>query len=533
MGALLFLLMTSWSFAQRTPVGDGSLKKDNPTTGVNSSETIQANNPILIITSPTKNEQVKSPLIVKGNADRNTVIEVNVVVNYTGGSQDLGTFKVNTKSDGSWSTIPINLWMPEGAKNVKFDITASIEQGDTTYTTNVVSVRPPQKTQTISLSEIRKDRYKKMNPNAIYKQKGAKSQKSTKGAKTPRSTKAKVYSERHKKKSKLSIDSPESAQGGDIESNNDASGNNLAAAGTGLDYYMALQAKQLEQQMAGTGVTVEQNPTTGNINLTMPGNITFAFEDATLSSSFKPTLDKLASTLNQYNQTTVNIAGHTDSRGAASYNMDLSRDRAYAVANYLSQRGISSNRINMVAYGESRPVADNNTDYGRQQNRRIELTINSLAAAGTGLDYYMELQAKQLEQQMTGTGVTVEQNPTTGNIVLTMPGNITFAFEDATLSSSFKPTLDKLASTMNQYNQTTVNIAGHTDSRGAASYNLSLSRDRAYAVANYLSQRGVSSNRINVIAYGESRPVADNNTDYGRQQNRRIELTINSPKSLN
>lgn len=86
---------------------------------------------------------------------------------------------------------------------------------------------------------------------------------------------------------------------------------------------------------------------------------------------------------------------------------------------------------------------------------------------------------------------------------------------------------------MNQYNKTTVNIAGHTDSRGSASYNMGLSRDRAYSVANYLTARGVSANRINVVAYGESRPVADNSTDYGRQQNRRVELTINSPQSVN
>ncbi|WP_201586513.1 OmpA family protein [Psychrobacter jeotgali] len=155
------------------------------------------------------------------------------------------------------------------------------------------------------------------------------------------------------------------------------------------------------------------------------------------------------------------------------------------------------------------------------------------AALGAGVGYYMERQAKQLEQQMAGTGVTVEQNQQTGNIDLVMPGNITFAFDDATLNPSFRPTLDKLASTMNQYNQTTVTVAGHTDSRGAASYNQNLSRQRAYSVANYLTARGVSSNRIQVVAYGESRPVASNDTDYGRQQNRRVELTINSPQNLN
>jgi outer membrane protein OmpA-like peptidoglycan-associated protein len=155
------------------------------------------------------------------------------------------------------------------------------------------------------------------------------------------------------------------------------------------------------------------------------------------------------------------------------------------------------------------------------------------AALGTGVGYYMERQAKQLEQQMAGTGVTVEQNPTTGNIDLVMPGNITFSFDDATLNSSFKPTLDKLATTMNQYNQNSITIAGHTDSRGDANYNQRLSRDRAYSVANYLTARGVSANRVKVVAYGESRPIADNGTDYGRQQNRRVELTINSPQSVN
>lgn len=153
------------------------------------------------------------------------------------------------------------------------------------------------------------------------------------------------------------------------------------------------------------------------------------------------------------------------------------------------------------------------------------------AALGAGVGYYMERQAKQLEQQMAGTGVTVTPNAN-GNIDLVMPGNITFSFDNATLNSSFKPTLDKLASTMNEYNQNTVTIAGHTDSQGSASYNQGLSRDRAYAVANYLSARGIPSSRINVVAYGESRPVADNNTDYGRQQNRRVELVINAPNSV-
>ena len=153
------------------------------------------------------------------------------------------------------------------------------------------------------------------------------------------------------------------------------------------------------------------------------------------------------------------------------------------------------------------------------------------AALGAGVGYYMERQAKQLEQQMAGTGVTVTPNAN-GNIDLVMPGNITFAFDSASLNPSFRPTLDKLAATMNEYNQNTVTIAGHTDSVGKPSYNMNLSRDRANSVRNYLVSRGVASNRINVVAYGQTRPIADNNSDYGRQQNRRVELTVNAPSSV-
>ena len=153
------------------------------------------------------------------------------------------------------------------------------------------------------------------------------------------------------------------------------------------------------------------------------------------------------------------------------------------------------------------------------------------AALGAGVGYYMERQAKQLEQQMAGTGVTVTPNAN-GNIDLVMPGNITFSFDDASLNPSFRPTLDKLAATMNEYNQNTVTIAGHTDSVGNPSYNMNLSRDRANSVRNYLVSRGVASNRINVVAYGQTRPIADNNSDYGRQQNRRVELTVNAPSSV-
>ena len=150
-----------------------------------------------------------------------------------------------------------------------------------------------------------------------------------------------------------------------------------AAIGAGVGAYMSRQARQIQTQMAGTGVEVTQDQRTGNINLVMPGNITFAYDDATLNPSFTGNLNQLANTMIEYGQTTITVAGHIDSIGSDSYNNNLSRQRAAAVANYLVSRGVPAYRINTIGYGKSSPIASNNTDAGRAQNRRVELTINS------------------------------------------------------------------------------------------------------------------------------------------------------------
>ncbi|WP_011961359.1 OmpA family protein [Psychrobacter sp. H7-1] len=155
------------------------------------------------------------------------------------------------------------------------------------------------------------------------------------------------------------------------------------------------------------------------------------------------------------------------------------------------------------------------------------------AALGGAVGLYMENQEKQLKQQMAGTGVEVNRNPNTGNIDLVMPGNITFAHDSTNINGSFYNTLDKLASTMVQYGDTTVNVMGHTDSVGNPSYNQGLSERRAQAVASYLIQRGVSSNRIRTMGYGQNQPVASNSTESGRLQNRRVEIQIVAPQSVN
>jgi outer membrane protein OmpA-like peptidoglycan-associated protein len=107
----------------------------------------------------------------------------------------------------------------------------------------------------------------------------------------------------------------------------------------------------------------------------MPDSITFDSARSEIKPQFYAVLDSLASTLVQYNKTTIQVAGHTDSRGSDQYNHTLSIQRANSVKNHLAQQRVAGNRMLAVGHGESRPVADNNSDYGRAQNRRVEITL--------------------------------------------------------------------------------------------------------------------------------------------------------------
>lgn len=144
-------------------------------------------------------------------------------------------------------------------------------------------------------------------------------------------------------------------------------------AGGAIGNYQDRQAAKLRADTAGTGVQVVQQG--NNITLAMPGNITFATNSADLNASFYPVLDKVSSTLVQYDQTMVEVAGHTDSTGGAAYNQALSERRAQSVAAYLTSRGVRGARLIVVGDGENHPIASNDTPEGRQQNRRVELTI--------------------------------------------------------------------------------------------------------------------------------------------------------------
>ena len=136
---------------------------------------------------------------------------------------------------------------------------------------------------------------------------------------------------------------------------------------------MDKQEAKLRQQLRGTGVSVER--VGDNINLIMPGNITFATNSADINSSFYPVLDSVALVLTEFDKTVVVVAGHTDSDGSDALNETLSRNRASSVSNYLISQKILPARFEIIGFGERQPIASNTTAEGKQLNRRVEITL--------------------------------------------------------------------------------------------------------------------------------------------------------------
>lgn len=146
-----------------------------------------------------------------------------------------------------------------------------------------------------------------------------------------------------------------------------------AAVGAGVGYYMDRQEAKLRAQLEGTGVRVLRQG--DNLKLIMPGNITFATDSANINSNFYSILDSVGIVLKEFDDTSINISGYTDSTGSDSYNQTLSENRANSVASYVVRTGVQHGRIQSRGFGERYPIASNSSGMGRSQNRRVEISI--------------------------------------------------------------------------------------------------------------------------------------------------------------
>ena len=148
-----------------------------------------------------------------------------------------------------------------------------------------------------------------------------------------------------------------------------------ALSGTGIGYMMDKQEQDMRNALAQSEAIALQRE--GDVlALTFKSDFTFAVNSSSIRSGLYTELDRVAQVLASYPQTTIFVAGHTDSTGSEEYNLQLSQRRADSVKNALIQRGVAAQRITAVGYGEGQPVGNNETEFGRQQNRRVEVRIN-------------------------------------------------------------------------------------------------------------------------------------------------------------
>jgi outer membrane protein OmpA-like peptidoglycan-associated protein len=163
-------------------------------------------------------------------------------------------------------------------------------------------------------------------------------------------------------------------------------------------------------------------------------------------------------------------------------------------------------------------------DNSKERRERALIGAGVGALTGAGVGAYMDKQEAKLRAQLQGTGVSVTRNG--DELILNMPGNITFKTASSDLNSNFYQVLDSVALVLKEFDKTLVDVEGHTDSDGSDDYNQQLSMQRANSVGTYLQSHGVNSQRIVALGAGEARPVATNSTPVGKQQNRRVELKL-------
>jgi len=145
-------------------------------------------------------------------------------------------------------------------------------------------------------------------------------------------------------------------------------------AGGGIGRYMDNQEAAMRQQLASVeGASIQRNADL--LAVTFKSDVLFDTNSSALKAGSYDEISRVAQVLVQYPETTIQIAGHTDSTGSETYNQQLSEQRAQVVKNALAGQGVNPARMMAIGYGESKPIADNNTESGRQINRRVEITI--------------------------------------------------------------------------------------------------------------------------------------------------------------
>ena len=296
-------------------------------------------------------------------------------------------------------------------------------------------------------------------------------------------------------------------------------------------------------------------------------NLYFDFDKSDLRQSAKSELDAVADILLSNPKMKIEVAGHTDWYGDYDYNLNLSEKRTKAAIQYLREIGVPQNRIQQTWLSENLPIETNLDDRGRQFNRRCELTIlnedenpvfKSLktrpGSEGPYVDHTKPKGLPGLDRPGETPAISgassspnianasfEDENDASTSTASTNTGapkdapedvrqldlhNIYFDFDKSQLRGTSKNELAKIASLLAQNDSYTLVIKGHTDNFGSVDYNQRLSENRCAQAFEYLSKQGVPVAKMSFNGFSELMPVAENDDDNGRQNNRRVEFEI-------
>lgn len=258
------------------------------------------------------------------------------------------------------------------------------------------------------------------------------------------------------------------------------------------------------------------------------GNIEFRTATAILTDRGEGALMVIGELMRQYPNSKFKIAGHTDGDGDEDKNMRLSKLRAKTVARYLNEfKGIPDNAMVVEWYGESKPIADNTTEDGKQRNRRVEITV---------IDSKLESMSNSKSTTTTTTVATpeVKKEPKVEEVAKKTPqedlseivSNMAFKTGTDTLTKISKRNIAKIAAVLKENPNIKVKFETHTDNQSYSISNKDLSDNRAKAIIELLKAEGVDAARMSYEGYGDTKPIDNNESETGRSKNRRIEVKV-------
>ncbi len=237
-------------------------------------------------------------------------------------------------------------------------------------------------------------------------------------------------------------------------------------------------------------------------------DIQFEIDRYAIQHEYEASVDRLGAYLRKYPDTTAVIEGHTDEVGTDEYNMQLSQRRANSVVEYLvNHSGIDRSRLRAVGYGKTRPVADNHTEEGKRQNRRIDSIIDCAMDIKEGF--------KPVPGRITKVAL-----------------EMSFDRNRSEIKPRYHDELARMADFLKENPGASATIEGHTsNAEGTPAQSMELSRRRAESVVNYLADKfGVARNRLSSAGFGQTRRVAYNWSEEGRRENRRVNIYLDYAK---